>query len=54
MAARITGVVKRRKALSAIFQIRARAVRELDSQRDDLYNNAIEDLKDAVEKLEAA
>ncbi len=52
MVIRILGVVKKREQLSAIFQASARAVSALDFQRDDLYNNAIKDLKDLVEKLE--
>lgn len=53
MVKKIKDIGKKRKQLSAIFQIRARAVDSLGWDRDDLYNDAIQDLKDAVEKLEA-
>ena len=52
MAKRIKEIGKKRKQLSEIFNMRAVAVKAINDDRDDLYRNAIKDLKDLVDKLE--
>lgn len=54
MARKIKDIGKKRKQLSTIFKLRADAVKALGWGRDDLYNNAVKDLKNAVEQLELA
>ena len=54
MVKKIKDIGKKRKQLSAIFQIRGAAASALNFDNDADYRNAVKDLKDAVEKLEAA
>ena len=53
MTKKIKNVGAKRKQLSEIFQIRGAAVSALNFDNDADYRSAIEDLKDAVVKLEA-